>query len=133
MLTLTKEFETGVKKIDDQHRELVNKINAVLGLGMSSVTKEETEKTLNFLEEYILKHFRDEERIQQDCGYPKCEWHKKQHAILTEEIKKYKKEYLANGPSAKYTLELNNSLIQWLVRHIKVADLEIGNYCQASV
>ena len=132
MIELTKAFETGIPKIDEQHKELVNRINAVLNLGASSVTKDETEKTLKFLEEYAMKHFSDEEAIQVKCKYPKHDWHKQQHAGFMADIKKLKQEYLASGPTAKYTLELNNHMIQWIVKHIKTADREIGKYYQNS-
>lgn len=128
MIQFTKDCETGVAQIDEQHRELINRLNAVVASGMSSITKEETEKTLNFLEEYIIKHFKDEENLQQKCGYPKYEWHKNQHQHFITEIQKLKREYQMNGPSPKYTLSLNNAIIQWIVRHIKSVDVDLGKH-----
>lgn len=128
MIILTKEHETGVAVIDKQHKELVNRLNAVTQLGMASITREETEKTLRFLEEYVIEHFADEEKLQVKCAYPKYEWHKSQHQFFISEIQKLKEEFLTNGPSAMYTLTLNNSIIQWIVRHIKTADVELGKY-----
>lgn len=128
MIILGKDYEVGVAKIDEQHKELVKRLNTVIGLGASSVTKSETEKTLKFVEDYIIKHFHDEEQLQIQCGYPKYEWHKNQHKVYINAFQKVKKEYHANGPSAKYTLELNNSIIKWIVTHIKMVDVEFGKY-----
>ena len=128
MITLTKDMETGVAKIDEQHKELVTRLNAVIAMGTSAVSKEETQKTLNFLGEYIIKHFRDEEGLQRQCGYKKYEWHKEQHQSYINTFKALKEEFAANGPSAKFTVNLNTSLINWIVNHIKVVDVELGKF-----
>jgi hemerythrin len=121
-------MEVGVLKIDAQHRELVERLNAVVALGTKSVSKEETQKTLDMLGAYIIKHFGDEEALQKQSGYPKYEWHKAQHQIYVAEFGKLKNEFMANGVSAKFTLDLNNSIINWIVRHIKTVDVEFGKH-----
>lgn len=128
MLKLDKDMETGVKKIDDQHRELIARVNAVNALGAKSVSKEETMKTLTFLGDYIEKHFRDEEELQRKSNYDKYEWHRGQHQHYIGEFKKLKQEFEKNGPSAKFTLDLNNSIVTWIVRHIKTVDKELSKY-----
>jgi hemerythrin len=128
MITLTKDMETGVAKIDAQHRELIDRLNAVTSMGIKSVSKEETQKTLNLLGDYIVKHFGDEEELQKKSNYPKYEWHKEQHRLYIAEFQKLKKEFETNGCSPKFTLDLSNSIIQWIVRHIKSVDIEFGKY-----
>ncbi len=128
MITLTKDMLVGVPKIDEQHKELIDRLNKVTSMGAKSVSKEETQRTLDLLGEYIVKHFGDEEALQRQSGYPKYEWHKGQHQIYVGEFKKLKSEFLANGISVKYTLDLNNSIINWIVRHIKSVDVEFGKY-----
>jgi hemerythrin len=131
MIVLTKDMVVGVAKIDRQHKELIDRLNAVISMGAKSVSKEETQKTLDFLGEYIVKHFGDEEILQQQSGYPKYEWHKGQHKFYIDEFQKLKREFAANGVSAKFTLDLNNSVINWIVRHIKTVDVELGKHYQA--
>jgi hemerythrin len=128
MITLSKDMETGVAKIDAQHRELVDRINAVTAMGAKSATKEETQKTLDLLGEYIVKHFSDEEALQEQAGYPKYEWHKGQHQQYVAEFQKLKKEFMTNGQSPKFTLDLSNSIINWIVKHIKSVDVEFGKF-----
>jgi hemerythrin len=121
-------MEVGVPKIDAQHKELVDRLNAVTSLGAKSVSKEETQKTIDLLGDYIVKHFRDEEVLQQQSGYPKYEWHKGQHQIYINEFQKLKQEFITNGISARFTLDLNNSIVNWIVRHIKSVDVEFGKF-----
>ena len=118
----------GVDKIDEQHRELVNRINDVLSMGVKSVSAEETQKTIDLLNAYVVKHFSDEQALHKQYQYPKCEWHQEQHKTFLAELQKFEKEYAADGASAKFTIALNNTIVNWIVRHIKHADVEFGKY-----
>ncbi|MDR1702053.1 MAG: bacteriohemerythrin [Sporomusaceae bacterium] len=131
MITLTKDMEVGVAKIDEQHRELVNRLNSVIAQGAKSVSQAETQKTLDLLSDYVVKHFSDEEVLQKQSNYPKYEWHKGQHQLYINEINKLKKEFAANGVSPKFTLDLNNSIVNWIVKHIKHVDVEFGKHYQS--
>lgn len=130
MIVITKDMEVGVAKIDAQHKELVTRLNNVTAMGAKAVSKEETQKTLDMLGSYIVKHFADEEALQKQSAYPKFDWHKGQHQLYIGEFQKLKSEFTANGVSPKFTLSLNNSIINWIVRHIKSADVEFGKYYQ---
>ena len=128
MIALSKDMETGVDKIDTQHRELVDRINDVLAMGEKSISKEVTKKTLDMLGDYIVKHFNDEEALQKQSGYPKYDLHREQHQFYFNEFQKLKNEFIENGHSMKFTLDLNNSIIGWIVKHIRSVDLEFGKY-----
>ena len=128
MITLSKDMEVGVAKIDAQHKDLVDRLNSITAMGTKAVSKEETQKTLDLLGEYVVKHFNDEEAIQKQNNYPKYEWHKGQHQLFIGEFKKLNSEFAKNGHSPKFTLDMNNSIINWIVRHIKSADVELGKF-----
>ena len=128
MITLSKDMEVGVLEIDAQHMELVDRLNALVSMGHDAVSKEESQRTLDMLEEYIVKHFSDEEELQRKSKYPEYESHKKLHELFIGEFEKLKKEFEVNGHSIKFTMDLNNSLINWIVKHIKSADVELGKF-----
>ena len=132
MIQLSKDMEVGVVEIDAQHMELVNRINALMSTEHDVDSGEETQKTLNMLEEYIVKHFADEEELQRKNKYPEYESHKKMHQLFIDEFEKLKKEFEANGHSLKFTMDLNNSLINWLVKHIKSADVALGKFLKSN-
>ena len=131
MITLSKEMEIGVEKIDNQHKELVNRLNAFTAMGAQSISREETQKMINMLGDYVVQHFRDEEALQIKSGYPKFEWHKEQHKILLDSYQRIKKEFAELGPSPKFTMDLNRSIVEWVFKHIKSADAEFGKYYNA--
>ena len=127
-ITFTPDLETGMPNIDEQHKELFKRINDVVKCGAASVEKAETEKTLVFLGDYIVEHFTDEEKLQRDSGYPQYEWHRGQHEGYVSEFRKLQREYVKNGPSLDFTMHLNKSVIEWIVKHIRSADKELGAY-----
>lgn len=128
MIKFTPDLETKVKQIDDQHKELFTRINDIVAMGVKSVSKEETDKTFKLLSDYVSKHFRDEELLQFKSGYPKLDWHKEQHKLFINSVNALKAEYDKNGASAVFTLQLNNSIIEWIVKHIKHVDVELGKF-----
>jgi len=128
MINFTPDLETKVTHIDEQHKELFKRINDLVSLGAKSVNKEETDKTINLLWEYVTKHFRDEEELQRKHNYPEYEWHREQHKKYIESFIELKDEYAKNGPSAKFTLQLNKSIIEWIVKHIRHVDVELGKF-----
>jgi hemerythrin len=121
-------MEIGVAKIDEQHRTLVDRLNELVEMGLKSISKEETQKTLDLLGAYVVEHFGDEEALQIQSGYPKYEEHKSLHQQFVNQFILLKKEFDANGNSVKFTMDLNSSIIDWIVRHIKRADVEFGKY-----
>jgi hemerythrin-like metal-binding protein len=62
-----KSLETGIAKIDNQHKELFRQIDILMDVKNTDRIKE----TLNFLSDYIVMHFKDEEKLQADSKYPK--------------------------------------------------------------
>ena len=131
MISMTKDLEVGVLEIDTQHMELINRLNALLAMGHGADSREETQKTLDLLEQYIVKHFSDEEAIQRKNNYPEYEAHKKMHELYIAEFKKLEKEFAESGHSTKFTMDLNNSLINWIIKHIKSADVELGKFLKS--
>ncbi len=134
MLTITDNLRVGVSKIDDQHQILFDRINALTAMGLKSFEKAETEKTLDMLTDYTVFHFGDEEVLQRQCtSYPKHEWHKGQHKFFVEGLKKLKADFAANGPSPKFTMDVQNMVIKWLCNHIEVVDVELGKYLRGEI
>jgi hemerythrin len=128
MISFTKDLEVGVPKVDEQHQELINRINTLTAMDIKSISHEEVQKTINLLGDYIVKHFSDEELLQKQSSYPNYEWHKKQHQLYVNEFNDLKKEFAENGASAKFCSHLNKSIINWIITHIKDVDVAFGKY-----
>jgi hemerythrin len=121
-------MEVGIAKIDEQHKELIDRINTISTMGSKCFSKEETQKTLDLLGKYVVQHFGDEEALQIECNYPKYEWHKAIHQDFIDDFIKLNEEFAKKGASFNFTIELNNRIVRWIVRHIKNVDVEFGKF-----
>jgi hemerythrin len=79
MMNWNDNLAVGVNSIDNQHKELFSKINDLLVAMKSGNGNNEIFKMLNFLENYVTKHFNDEESIQRKNNYPGYNIQHEQH------------------------------------------------------
>ena len=61
---------TGNEMIDTQHRELISRTNQFLGKLEERPGRVEAIQMLDYLDEYIEFHFGEEEKLQEEIGYP---------------------------------------------------------------
>jgi len=119
-----KTLETGIQKVDEQHKELFRRIELLT----DTKNAKRTYEMLEFLEEYVHVHFRDEEALQAQSGYPKAAQHSAYHAAFVETIRQLKKKLQSEGDTLLNKLEVNKTVFDWLKNHILVQDKEFARY-----
>jgi hemerythrin len=130
-LTLQKNLETGVAKIDKQHRDLISTINKLIEMSVKSLNKETIKDTLDMLGEYVIEHFNDEETLQIVCNYPNYSEHKAQHDEFVRNFLRLKYDFNDfECHYSEFTLDLIEVVATWIVKHIKGSDVEMGKYCR---
>ena len=67
---LTQDLLTGNQLIDSEHRQLFDAINALLDACAQGAGRTKINETVQFLNSYVSKHFRDEEQLQLQSKYP---------------------------------------------------------------
>ena len=120
---------TGNEMIDSQHRELIDKINKLLDSCETSKDKVVAVKTLDYLADYTEFHFQEEEKLQEEIGYPGLAEHRAKHEELrqtVEELRQMLEE--EEGPSDAFVDRLNQKVIEWLYYHIKGFDRSVAEY-----
>ncbi|MCL2834435.1 MAG: hemerythrin family protein [Treponema sp.] len=122
-----KSFIVGHDLIDSQHKELVNAVNSMIR-SCCSGTRKGFDSSIEFLGNYVVKHFSDEEEIQRKCGYPDLVNHKKIHEDFKTAATDLLAKWLAAGPTHDVLKQIHASLGDWLIRHIKNHDVRIGRY-----
>ncbi len=119
---------TGVQEIDDQHKELISRINGVLAACNERKGKEVVEETLDFLGAYVIEHFRAEERLQQRYNYPAYDLHKDLHDQFIERLNELKRKFGEEGANLTLVLQVNRAIVEWFIAHINKVDKEFANY-----
>ncbi|MDI3280784.1 MAG: bacteriohemerythrin, partial [Bacillota bacterium] len=95
----TEDLATGVTQIDDQHKELIERVNQLLAACSEGRGKEEVGRTLNFLSDYIVFHFGTEEKYMTQYDYPGYNSHKAQHTGFIKEFTDLKGKFETEGPT----------------------------------
>lgn len=124
----TKDLETGNLMIDSQHKELIHAINALLEACSKGQGRSEIEKTLKFLNDYVIKHFSDEQQLQLKYNYPDYENHKKYHEGFKKVVQDILNEYKQGGATIPLVAKTNSSIAGWLINHIKKEDVKVANH-----
>lgn len=120
---------TGNEMIDGQHKELIDKINKLLDSCENGNDKRVAITTLDYLADYTEFHFSEEEKLQEEIGYPGIEAHKKEHDKLRQVVKDlYSMLEEEEGPSNAFVEQVNRNVIEWLYGHIKTFDRSVAEY-----
>lgn len=122
---LTKELETGNTLIDSEHRQLFQAVNDMMDACSGGKGRDQIEKTVNFLVEYVSKHFGDEEKLQIQTKYPGYNNHKAFHEKYKADIKKAAQALTGGTPSIAALGQVNQQ-IAVLVSHIKTEDKKLA-------
>lgn len=126
-----KSLETGNDLIDSEHKQLFVAINNLLEICRKGKGKEELSKSLDFLNNYTIKHFFNEEHLQQKYDYPDYPNHKKLHDNFKIIVRDLKVKLIMKGVSEELINEVRTSVGDWLVTHIKGQDVKIASYIRA--
>lgn len=121
-------LSVGVAEIDQQHRLLFDKFNTFFAACEEGRGEEEVARLFWFLNAYIATHFADEERLQQEIGFPGYQKHREQHLALTREVAALKERLASEGPSRSLVSSVGLLMTGWLIEHISVMDRAIGRF-----
>jgi hemerythrin len=119
-----KSLETGVPKIDEQHKELFRQADNLVDKSKAGAV----DSTLNFLKGYVAKHFSDEEILHRVSAYPKADFHKKLHEEFSSALRGLLAQYQAASNKQPVVLSINSAVVAWLRDHIMKHDKEFSNY-----
>ncbi len=128
-------YNIGVDLIDRQHKELFDRVGSFMKtLRSPDHWEEKVEKvneTLAFMQEYVVVHFRDEEKYQQELGYPGLAEHRKVHAQLIRDVNEFSRQYQAEGYREELVQQFGGRLLAWLINHVAATDLKIAEYARS--
>lgn len=120
---------TGNEMIDNQHKELIEKINNLVRACEERSDKSGAVKMLNYLADYTEYHFKEEEGLQESIGYPGIEEHKKKHEELKQTVQElHDMLEEEEGPSEAFVQKLNEKVTEWLYYHIQTFDRSVAEY-----
>ncbi len=121
----------GVQAIDDQHRELVRRIGALVADVDAERKGDEVFRTLAFLGSYVLTHFGDEEALMRSTGYPDFEAHALEHRGFLEAFTRMRSVFARSGISEHLVADVDRQVCAWFRDHVSVHDRALAAYIHA--
>jgi hemerythrin len=125
-LSWTRHYLIGNETIDAEHQELFRLINAFHDHWLEKYDRQSIAPLLNQLVTYTQQHFKHEEQIMFDAGYPKLAEHQHVHESMIETIFTLQQAFEEkNNHLEMDTLKFIKS---WLIVHILENDFLFRNF-----
>lgn len=123
-----KNFDTGIPKVDQQHRRLVELLNKLVSHLAFQSEAPELDAIFNELKSYALVHFQTEEAVWRAtlADDPWVTEHKETHESFVDEVLRIKSE-MNDRPFDDVIADIVAFLTNWLAMHIIDADKRLAN------
>jgi len=126
-LKWTEELATKINLIDEDHKEIIRRMNDVVVAGEKG-DGEIIKRSLHMLEEFCKTHFSNEENLQLRGRCPNYKNHYRFHTMFLKEVKYFIDEVEKRGPSKDLTDGVHDLIEDWLVDHIKFVDKNLAKH-----
>lgn len=127
-LQWSSEFSVHDEEIDRQHRELFLMINNLDDAMRQGRAGAEVLEVLDFLDQYVVFHFRAEERRMTESSYPAHEDHRNRHLWFRGQLSDIRKKLETEGPTPEVIVQADHLLITWFSNHVRTLDRRFGNF-----
>jgi hemerythrin len=127
----TDDYALGLAEIDQQHKALFERVNAVLAAARSSDPQPALEQALGPLQIETARHFAEEEQLMERIGYPGRDRHAAAHRVLIRHLGGVASLLSAGGSSASAIATSAGLLREWLLDHIVDEDAAVGAYARS--
>lgn len=117
-------YKVKVESIDEQHQKLVEILNELASSMSKGKGREVLDRILSDLIEYTQVHFKSEEDYFDAIDYPQAAQHIKEHQDLLNQVLAFKADF--DSGKLNLTIDLMLFLKEWLLKHIKETDKELG-------
>ncbi len=126
LISWSKYYSVGIDLFDEQHKELVNMINALYNAFLAGEAQEKAIEIVNKMLDYTDFHFKSEEKYFEMHNYPESEEHKAIHKSFVEKTLELKKGLEDGSKTISY--EIMNFLREWLIKHIMGEDKKYSTF-----
>jgi hemerythrin-like metal-binding protein len=126
----TEDLSVGHRGLDDQHKKLIDLINAYHDALERRAVRAELVRAFQDIADFAVRHFRDEESQMEKAGYPMLQRHKGIHQQLLDRVGQLQKQLTEAVTGVE--LQIQYFLKNWLTAHIKGIDTQYMPYLSSS-
>ena len=121
-------FKLGNEQVDAQHKRLFELVSDLVSSCIDGTDTHRLQETLNFLVEYTVQHFHDEEALQIQFHYPEYERHRQLHEDFKVTVGELVQKFSQTASPTELSNNVNKIVVRWLVGHILQEDKKIGEH-----
>ena len=125
-------YSLGNEQLDEQHKQLFEFVSNLVGACIDGSSTEKLSETLDFLVNYAIRHFSDEEELQLRYNYPDYINHKKLHDDFKGTVTELVERFQSSESPSELNNDINKIVVRWLVNHIQREDKKIGDHIKRS-
>ena len=129
---MDQEHTIGIEEIDQQHEELLERMDYLRDAMRRGQSREIIQDTLRFLEKYVVEHFDTEVKYMQRRHYPGILLHKAEHEIFLKDFHAFKDKFTALQAKGEITTFLGVDIVRrlndWFTNHIATVDKKMGDF-----
>ena len=118
----------GNDQVDGQHRRIFELLSELVNQCIDGSNTDRLHDTLDFLVNYTVQHFHDEEALQIQYNYPEYPRHKQLHEDFKITVGELVQRFNEKGSSQELSSEVNKIIVRWLINHIQREDRKIAKY-----
>lgn len=123
MITWEDKYSVNISMLDEEHKKIIAKVNAVTVADWHNYTLEKIAETIHDMITYAKKHFKSEEDYMIKFKYPAYQCHKEEHDKFVERITFYYDRLILNDYIVENNIfDILKHFKQWLIVHIQVTD-----------
>ncbi|MCL2839635.1 MAG: hemerythrin family protein [Defluviitaleaceae bacterium] len=136
-------FATGNETVDADHKEIFELVEQVMSTSFKN-KKEKVKTSIEFLADYVVRHFATEEGLMDESDYPHTETHKKEHADFLKVATKLHEDFVNDNYALgeeegkgeieteaqvlHLSLEINKTVVAWLTKHVMGSDRALADH-----
>ena len=121
--------DLGISIIDEQHRGIISTINSLYYFIQSGLGEEIIRPTMIMLVEYTNVHFKTEEALMLEAGFPSL----KEHLILHKSLLEKTKKLALETPKNKDPERVLSFLKDWWLDHIGTEDKKYAPFLRTII
>ena len=116
---------TGVGQVDEEHRQLIAKINELHRIRLAGATAQDIKPILHFLDHYARDHFRHEETVMKEVQCPLREQNCIAHLEFLREYRELVEAFNLNQDADETAGAIERMAGRWLLSHICRVDVSL--------
>jgi hemerythrin len=121
------EYETGINKIDEQHKSIVRLINQLIDYcATTNSTPETLHNILHTLASYTTEHLDYEEEVLDNAQYPELDDHTAKHEEYLVQISEIL--FKASSEDGSVSEAALDFLAGWWDKHILIEDMQFRDF-----